>query len=723
MSKQSMTRRLPTLRFRAKIILGFGLVLLISAVSLATAYLGFEKVSSAVASYRTSVSEADLARNIDRELIAYRGLARYYVVTAKDDDAKAAQAAEVGLKSAIDASMRGTSNPARLDQVTRLSREFQSFAKIFAEIVEVKSESALLVQNKLTRDANMLRYKLDDLPSNADDAELQAVQFGTKKVIDQFQSASALANTFVINADQAIATGAMARLKFVENSLGAVNSKNDRIVAGLKEAAGLLAEYGQTLAKLIENTKKVDQLVAEMAGSADAIVKGSGAMKADLLADQQRLEKESDAAIGQTERLIIMLAIGGTLLGAVLALVLGRGISAPMTAMCRAMRELANGNFDVVLPGLGRRDELGEMAGAVEEFKLQAIAKAERDASAQDAQNKAAGAARRAELIRFADDFETAVGAIVSNVSASAGQLEQAAGILTRTADTTQGLSSHVAGASEEASTNIQSVASATEQLSASIGEIGRHVQRVQPHRGCSGAAGASHRRPHRQIVARGGRDRRCRQADQRDCGADQPAGAQRHHRGGARRRRRPRLCGGRGRGEIAGQPDGEGDRGYFQSHRGHAGRHAGVGRRDQGDRRHHRPDLQHRLDDRKRSRAAGCCDQRDRPQCAKRGGRHARGRQQYRAGQPRRHRDRRCLGGGAELGQGAHQREHAAACRAGPVHGEYPGGVVFLDPSRTLRGGGIRNYSLSNSFFSSPFARSSRVRCVFGKFLPARLI
>ncbi len=477
MSKQSLTRRLPTLRFRAKIILGFGLVLLISAVSLYIAYLGFEKVSSAVASWRTSVSEADLARNIDRELIAYRGLARYYVVTARDDDAKAAQAAEARLKDAIDASMRDTGNPARRDQITQLSNEFQSFAKIFAEIVQLKSESALLVQNRLSRDANMLRYKLDDLPSNADDAELQAIQFGAKKVNDQFQAAAALASTFVINADQAIATGAMARLKFVENSLGAVTSTNDRIVAGLKEANGLLAEYRETLAKLIENTRKVDSLVADMTSSADAIVKGASAMKTDLLADQQRLERQSDAAIGQTERLIIMLALGGTLLGAALALVLGRGISAPMTAMCRAMRELAGGKFDVVLPGLGRKDELGEMAGAVEEFKLQAIAKAERDASAQDAQNKAAGAARRAELIRFADGFETAVGAIVSNVSASAGQLEQAAGILTRTAETTQGLSSHVAGASEEASTNIQSVASATEELSASIGEIGRQVR------------------------------------------------------------------------------------------------------------------------------------------------------------------------------------------------------------------------------------------------------
>jgi uncharacterized protein YoxC len=54
---------------------------------------------------------------------------------------------------------------------------------------------------------------------------------------------------------------------------------------------------------------------------------------------------------------------------------------------------------------------------------------------------------------------------------------ECAAGSLTRTVESTQDLSGRVAGASEEASTNVQSVASATEQLSASVYEIGRQVQ------------------------------------------------------------------------------------------------------------------------------------------------------------------------------------------------------------------------------------------------------
>ena len=114
-------------------MLGFAVVLAISAASMGIAYLGFERVAAGVASYRNSVSEADLARNIDRELISYRALARYFVVTGKEDDGKAALAAEASLKDAIDQSMKGTTNPARRDQIARLAKEFGTFTRIFAE--------------------------------------------------------------------------------------------------------------------------------------------------------------------------------------------------------------------------------------------------------------------------------------------------------------------------------------------------------------------------------------------------------------------------------------------------------------------------------------------------------------------------------------------------------------------------------------------------------------
>ena len=465
------------MRFRAKIMLGFAVVLAISAASMGFAYLGFERVSDVVDAYRRSVQEADLSRDIDRELISYRALARYFVVTGKEEDGKAALEAEARLKDAILASMKGTTDRARLEQVAKLEREFRTFTKIFADMLKTKDESGRIARDQLARTGNSLRYKLDDLPSNAEDEEMPLITLGAKKVTEQFQAAIALANTFVVNSDQSVATSALARLKFVENALKAISTTNTKILDGIKEISGMLEEYRRSLAMLVGNAKEIEGLIQEMTETAAEINKASAAMKSDLLADQKRLDAESDAAIVETERLIVMLAAGGFLLGCIWAFFLGKGISRPMTRMCSAMRELAAGNFDVVLPGLGRRDELGEMAGAVEEFKVQAIARAERDAATQEAQSKAASAARRAELIRFADEFEAAVGAIVANVSSSAVQLEASAGTLTRTAETTQSLSSQVAGASEEASTNMQSVASATEELSASVDEIGRRVR------------------------------------------------------------------------------------------------------------------------------------------------------------------------------------------------------------------------------------------------------
>ena len=111
-----------SLRFRAKVTLGFAAVLVISALSMVMAYVGYERISEGVVSYRTSVAESGLARNIDRELTAYQALTRYYVITGKEVDAKAAKAAEASLKLAIDSSMKATTDTARLDKITRVAR-------------------------------------------------------------------------------------------------------------------------------------------------------------------------------------------------------------------------------------------------------------------------------------------------------------------------------------------------------------------------------------------------------------------------------------------------------------------------------------------------------------------------------------------------------------------------------------------------------------------------
>jgi len=166
-----------------------------------------------------------------------------------------------------------------------------------------------------------------------------------------------------------------------------------------------------------------------------------------------------------------------TLFGLIIAFVIARGIIGPLSGLTSGMRELAAGNFGVVLPGLGRKDEVGDMAQAVETFKVKAEEKARMEAEAKATQDQIAARQRRADMIRIADDFESAVGEIIDTVSSASNELEASAGTLTSTAERTQGLTSVVAEASAQATSNVQSVASATEELSSSVNEIGRQVQ------------------------------------------------------------------------------------------------------------------------------------------------------------------------------------------------------------------------------------------------------
>jgi len=162
--------------------------------------------------------------------------------------------------------------------------------------------------------------------------------------------------------------------------------------------------------------------------------------------------------------------------GIIVSFLIGRSISRPVVAMSKAMRELAVGNFDVQLPGLDRRDEVGQMAHAIQEFKIQAIAKAERETSEREERNRELAMARRTELHNLAESFETAVGNIIEKVGSASSELESSAVILTKSSAATQQLSTVVAAASEETSANVQSVAAATEQMATSISEIGRQV-------------------------------------------------------------------------------------------------------------------------------------------------------------------------------------------------------------------------------------------------------
>ncbi|NVO17026.1 MAG: HAMP domain-containing protein [Rhodoplanes sp.] len=198
--------------------------------------------------------------------------------------------------------------------------------------------------------------------------------------------------------------------------------------------------------------------------------------KSFLVTMSQESKDREDALVSSTILVQQIMGLLAVLLGGAIAYVVARGIATPVVGMTHAMEKLAAGDLATAVPGLGRSDEIGKMAGAVEVFKQNAVERSRLEAE-QAQMEQRAGERRKVEMARIADDFEGAVGEIIETVSSASTELEAAAGTLTRTAETTRQLSTQVAAASEQASANVQSVASATNEMSSSVQEIGRQVQ------------------------------------------------------------------------------------------------------------------------------------------------------------------------------------------------------------------------------------------------------
>ncbi|WP_160297960.1 MCP four helix bundle domain-containing protein, partial [Rhodopseudomonas palustris] len=133
------------------------------------------------------------------------------------------------------------------------------------------------------------------------------------------------------------------------------------------------------------------------------------------------------------------------------------GIAAPLRSLVGLLQQMAKGEA-VDMVGIARKDEIGETARAVDQIKVMLADKARQEAEAKIGQDQKQAAQRKQEMIKLADSFEDAVGEIIDTVSSASTELEASASTLTATAERAQEVTTMVAAASEEASTNVQSV-------------------------------------------------------------------------------------------------------------------------------------------------------------------------------------------------------------------------------------------------------------------------
>ncbi|WP_162488389.1 methyl-accepting chemotaxis protein [Azospirillum lipoferum] len=194
------------------------------------------------------------------------------------------------------------------------------------------------------------------------------------------------------------------------------------------------------------------------------------------------LEQRTQGAIEAAEREVAFYhTVNVTtlaLLGLIMALagwILISRVSVPLNALKIAMTRLSRNEHGVAVPHLGKGDEIGEMARATDVFK-RGLDEAETVRASQQERERRQEEEKRLAMARLADQFETSVSRMVSEVRSATGSVQEDARALSATAQDASRQSASMSEAALNVTANVEGVAAATEELAASVAEIARQV-------------------------------------------------------------------------------------------------------------------------------------------------------------------------------------------------------------------------------------------------------
>ncbi|MBY0362350.1 MAG: methyl-accepting chemotaxis protein [Phreatobacter sp.] len=320
-----------------------------------------------------------------------------------------------------------------------------------------------------------------------------------RATLDAIENGSGKAVAQRVEANEAAIAEAFARLVFglkmddVERTRAALNSLTDLLdeTSRAMRRAGI-ANHRQ-IARLAERGRfRMAQLVMQLHGAIErsqaaeqrfqdtekAIESSLATMSRDnveslrSLADALVVRVGSDLKVTSVALLMFVLVFGGAALG------INRMMTGPIGQLSRAMTDIAAGETGAKVDGAQRRDEIGAVARAVEEFRsvLLERQRAATDAAADAARKAAQQGALQQEIARFRTGVLAALGDVEKRMAEFRSIGDALAGNAVRA---NAQASSALVGASSAAE-QVQSVARCSSELSEAISLISTEVAQTR---------------------------------------------------------------------------------------------------------------------------------------------------------------------------------------------------------------------------------------------------
>ena len=295
-------------------------------------------------------------------------------------------------------------------------------------------------------------------------------------------------------------TGARARLSQIPGLVPSRAAAIDELLGGFDSLVVIGSELLKAHAvgdkeQIASLSQRLEQLTVDLSAKSGA---NNAAMSELIKEGTQRLTDNVTATIRST--------IIGMLIGIAIAIILSltiaeKGITAPMARLRERMASLAAGDAHAAIDGLDRKDEIGQMAEAVEVFRHNALERTRLEQEADDNRSlsekerieREAAKAREAADVKFAVDnlaqalselsdgnvsyriekpFTAALDGVRGDFNASAAKLQGALEQVAENARSIEAGSAEIKSAADDLAKRTEQQAASVEETAAALEEI-----------------------------------------------------------------------------------------------------------------------------------------------------------------------------------------------------------------------------------------------------------
>ncbi|MBR9778310.1 MAG: HAMP domain-containing protein [Rhodospirillales bacterium] len=423
-----------------------------------------------VADYQRQTAEMTAEEAVDDRLIV-DGIAREFLNARrreKDfllrlDEKYAADHAET--VAIVQAGLKKLANDSALDpfddEISSIETSFDNYASQFDKITDLQREIGLDEESGL----------LGSLRASVHNVEEALDQYKADKLTIIMLMMRRHEKDFLARIDPKY----VARIDDRLAEFGPALSAADSIPAAEKQKiADLMKSYVTDFKALAAGILQREEELGKLSDYYAAAEPVLEQLSADIAAIAAAKKAEAHAISQRSLITTVVMFVVGALALLVLSVLLSKAIVRAIAGLTTKMTRLAHNDFDVDINEVNRADEIGEMGRAVLVFRENGIERVKLEAAQREADER-----RRKRLEtqeRYIREFDQAVVAVMAEVGGAVDQLHQVSNVLRKSADTAANQSLAVSSGTEEASANVQLVATAATELAASINEISGQV-------------------------------------------------------------------------------------------------------------------------------------------------------------------------------------------------------------------------------------------------------